>query len=77
MASTRIKFTVGLFVASGIGFALIAVIWLGMSRFLEKGQYYATYFNESVQGLDIESPVKYRGVSIGRVQRVGVALIPS
>ncbi len=73
MASTRIKFTVGLFVASGIGFALIAVIWLGMSRFLEKGQYYVTYFNESVQGLDMEAPVKYRGVSIGRVQKMGVA----
>ncbi len=73
MASKKTKFTVGLFVASGIGFALLAIIWLGMSRFLEKGQYYVTYFNESVQGLDIESPVKYRGVSIGRVQSISVA----
>lgn len=73
MASKKTKFTVGLFVASGIGFALLAIIWLGMSRFLEKGQYYVTYFNESVQGLDVESPVKYRGVSIGRVQSISVA----
>ena len=59
--------------ASGIGIALVAIIWLGMSHFLEKGQYYVTYFNESVQGLGIDSPVKYRGVSIGRVDRLGVA----
>lgn len=73
MATQRIKFTVGLFVASGIAIALLAIIWLGMSRFLEKGQYYVTYFNESVQGLDIDSPVKYRGVTIGRVEKIGVA----
>jgi len=59
--------------ASGIGIALMAFIWLGMSRFLEKGQYYAAYFDESVQGLDRDSPVKYRGVGIGRVQSIGVA----
>ena len=32
-----------------------------------------TYFNESVQGLDKDSPVKYRGVAIGRVDQIGVA----
>lgn len=73
MASQRTKFTVGLFVATGIGLALLFIIWLGMSRFLEKGQYYVTYFNESVQGLDRDSPVKYRGVSIGRIENIGVA----
>src|SRR6266511_2688946 len=30
-----------------------------------------TYFNESVQGLDIGSKVKYRGVSVGEVTRIG------
>jgi phospholipid/cholesterol/gamma-HCH transport system substrate-binding protein len=73
MASQRTKFALGLFITCGIGIAFFAVIWLGMSRFFEKGQYYATYFNESVQGLDVESPVKYRGVSIGRVDRISVA----
>jgi phospholipid/cholesterol/gamma-HCH transport system substrate-binding protein len=73
MASKKTKFTVGLFVASGIAIILIAIIWLGMSRFMEKGQYYVSYFNESVQGLRKDSPVKYRGVSIGRVTQIGVA----
>ena len=73
MASQKTKFKVGLFMASGISIALISFIWLGMSRFLEKGRNYVTYFNESVQGLQRDSPVKYRGVSIGRVERIEVA----
>lgn len=73
MASQKVKFTVGLFVFSGIVIAVLAFIWLGMSSFLEKGQYYAIYFDETVQGLDIDSPVKYRGVTIGRVVDIDVA----
>jgi len=73
MASVKTKFTVGLFIALGLAITIIAIIWLGMSKYLEKGQYYVAYFNESVQGLERDSPVKYRGVPVGRVQSVGVA----
>lgn len=73
MASQKTKFIVGLFLVCGIGIALLAFIWLGMSRYFEKGRYYVTYFNESVQGLDKDSPVKYRGVSVGRVHSIIVA----
>ena len=73
MPSQRTKFIVGLFLAGGVGIVLLAVIWLGTSRYLEEGQYYVTYFNESVQGLDKDSPVKYRGVTIGRVVKITVA----
>jgi len=73
MASQKTKFVVGLFLVSGIGIALLAFIWLGVSRYFEKGRFYVTYFNESVQGLDKDSPVKYRGVSVGRVQNISVA----
>lgn len=73
MASQKTKFMVGLFVAGGISIGLLAIIWLGMSRYFQEGKYYVTYFNESVQGLDRDSPVKYRGVSIGRVESIDVA----
>jgi phospholipid/cholesterol/gamma-HCH transport system substrate-binding protein len=73
MSSERTKFIVGLFLCAGIGLALVAIIWLGTTRYLEKGRYYVTYFNESVQGLDKDSPVKYRGVPIGRVVEISVA----
>ena len=73
MASLKTKFTVGLFFVTGVSIAIILIIWLGMSHYLEEGQLYASYFDESVQGLGNDSPVKYRGVSIGRVTNIGVA----
>ncbi len=73
MVNRKRNFLVGLFVASGLTIAVAAIIWLGMSRFLEKGSFYAVYFDESVQGLSVDSPVKYRGVAIGRVERIVVA----
>jgi len=73
MATQKAKFYVGLFVTGGITIATLSIVWLGMSRYLRKGKNYVTYFNESVQGLDIDSPVKYRGVPIGRVEKIEVA----
>jgi phospholipid/cholesterol/gamma-HCH transport system substrate-binding protein len=73
MATQKTKFVVGLFVAIGLTLAILVFIWLGMSRFLQKGRFYVTYFDESVQGLDVDSSVKYRGVFIGRVENIGVA----
>jgi len=73
MASKGTKFTVGLFVMSGISITVLAIIWLGMSRYFEKGHFFAADFNESVQGLSQAAPVKYRGVPIGRVEKIRVA----
>lgn len=38
-----------------------------------KGSLYTTYFDESVQGLQVDSAIKYRGVEIGKVQKIKVA----
>ena len=73
MATLKTKFSVGLFLILGVTILIIVVIWLGMSNYLEKGRYFVAYFNESVQGLDVDSPVKYRGVHIGRVHSIKVA----
>lgn len=73
MASIKTKFNVGLFVMLGVFIAVIAIMWLGISHYFEKGKLYAAYFDESVQGLNKDSPVKYRGVTIGRVDSIGVA----
>ena len=54
MANQKTKFTVGLFITCGVIIAVLAIIWLGVSRIFEKGRYYATYFDESVQGLAID-----------------------
>jgi len=73
MASARVNFSVGLFMTAGLGLATLAVIWLGMSSFLRKGELFVTYFDETVQGLGVDSPVKYRGVPVGRVKAVRIA----
>lgn len=36
MATTKTKFTVGLFVLIGITIAVVAIIWLWMSHYFEK-----------------------------------------
>lgn len=73
MVNQKAKFFVGLFIAGGISLAVVSIILLGMNRFLEKGHLYAVYFDESVQGLKPDSPVKYRGVAIGRIERISLA----
>ncbi len=64
---------IGLFVTIGMLIGLVAIVWLGASKYFEKGGTYATYFDESVQGLQKDSTVKYRGVDVGRVERIRVA----
>ena len=59
--------------SGGIFIALVAIIWLGMNKYFEEGKFYATYFDQSVQGLSVDSPVKYRGVTVGRVDQIAVA----
>ena len=73
MATLKTKFSVGLFLILGLAFVIVGIVWLGMSNYLEKGRLFVAYFDESVQGLDKDSPVKYRGVYIGRVHHIGVA----
>ena len=73
MASAQTKFMVGLFLIVGIALTVVVVIWVGMSGYLEEGKNFVMYFDESVQGLDQDSTVKYRGVPIGNVQSIGVA----
>ena len=73
MASRKTKFTTGLFVLSGLLIAAIIIIWAGASDIFLKGSLYNVYFNESVQGLQVDSAVKYRGVEIGKVESIKVA----
>lgn len=73
IATIKTKLMVGIFVLMGFTIATAAIIWLGMSSYFDKGLRYVAYFDESVQGLDKDSPVKYRGVPIGRVESIKVA----
>ena len=73
MSTNSSKFLIGLFVIIGLMLLSATIIWVGASRILMKGSLYAVYFDESVQGLQVDSAIKYRGVDIGTVQSIGVA----
>ncbi len=67
------RYKLGLFVIVGVGLALTAVVVLGASSWNDETVSYMSFFDESVQGLDVGSPVKFRGVTIGRVAGIDVA----
>ncbi len=66
-------YRVGAFVLSGMALILIFIIALGGQSFFVTPTMMETYFNESVQGLEVGSPVKVSGVQIGRVAEIGLA----
>ena len=73
MSAKSSKFLIGLFVIMGFLICAGIIIWIGAARILMKGMVYAVYFDESVQGLQVDSAIKYRGVEIGKVERIAVA----
>jgi phospholipid/cholesterol/gamma-HCH transport system substrate-binding protein len=73
MSGKTSKFLIGLFVLGGTIIGAGIIVWIGASKYFQKGSTYVTFFDESVQGLQMDSSVKYRGVDVGRVERIRVA----
>lgn len=71
MNSRSTGFRVGLFVLAGVVGLLALVLFLSGAE-LHPGLKYETYFQESVEGLDVGTAVKFRGVTIGQVTDVGL-----
>ena len=63
---------VGALVLAGLGLALGFVLFLTANRPGDSAVRFETYVRESVQGLEVGAPVRYRGVSIGRVEELGL-----
>jgi phospholipid/cholesterol/gamma-HCH transport system substrate-binding protein len=61
---------VGLFVLT-LGVALIAgILWLTTGGPPKDYDFYLVYMTESVSGLNVDAPVKYKGVNRGRVREI-------
>jgi paraquat-inducible protein B len=71
--NTTNYYKLGAFVLAGIVLALVVLVWLGATDWNRTTRRLVTYFDESVQGLEIGSAIKFRGVSVGTVSEISVA----
>jgi phospholipid/cholesterol/gamma-HCH transport system substrate-binding protein len=63
----------GAFVIMGFVLALVTILVLGARSLKKASVSYVTYFDESVQGVELGSPVKFRGVTVGTVSAIDIA----
>ena len=70
MSARTNYFKLGLFIISATSLILMALIFFGLGALHKDKIMLETYFDESVQGLDVGSPLKFKGVKIGSVQSI-------
>ncbi len=63
-------FKIGIFVITALAIVVAGIVFLGSGNLFKEKMHAETYFDGSVQGLDIGSAVKYRGMKIGSVTRI-------
>jgi paraquat-inducible protein B len=73
MSAPTNHWKLGLFVVVGVVLTLTTVAVLGARSLRKEVSRYVSYFDESVQGLEVGSPIKFRGVTIGTVGKIDVA----
>ncbi|MGH7799505.1 MAG: MlaD family protein [Thermodesulfobacteriota bacterium] len=66
-------FKIGAFVIIGFAIAVIGIVMFGAGKFFRHKIMIETYFDQSVQGLNVGAPLKYQGVQIGNVKEIGFA----
>jgi len=76
MSKAANKTMIGAFVLGAVGLAVIAVLIFGSGKFFTQKLFYEMYFEGSVQGLDVGSPVMFHGVKIGSVTEIGLQFDP-
>ncbi len=65
---------VGVFVLVLSTALMAGVLWLSSSKsYRTSYEIYQTYMQDSVAGLNQNAPVRYRGVEVGRVQKIALA----
>jgi len=70
MSKPASKTLIGAFTAGAIVLAVLAVVIFGSGKFFKKTFINVMYFHGSVKGLNVGSPVMFRGVRIGSVKNI-------
>ncbi len=72
MAKPANKTRIGLFVVGAVSLAILAVAVFGSGSFFTDKRYYVMFFDGTVKGLTVGSPVMFRGVRIGSVSDISL-----
>jgi len=64
-------FKIGIFVIAGTLILAVAIIIFGAGKFFEKKYVVETYFDQSIQGLEVGAALKFQGVQVGNISEVG------
>lgn len=67
------SFVIGIFVLFGIMILVGSIFWLGANEFFKTRNFYLTYFEGSIQGLEQGSAVKYLGIPVGNVNDISIS----
>ena len=65
---------IGAFVLGAVGLAVAAVLVFGSGTFFEERNPFVLYFDSSVKGLEVGSPVIFQGVEVGTVTTVNALI---
>jgi paraquat-inducible protein B len=77
MSKKASKTTIGIFVLGAVFLVIAAILILGSGKFFKQTYPYVMVFDGSVKGLNVGSPVVFRGVKIGSVSDIAMLFDPS
>lgn len=72
MSKQANKTVIGAFVVGAVVLVVIGILTFGSGQFLKKQSKFVLYFDGSIKGLNVGSPVIIRGVKIGEVTDIKV-----
>jgi ABC-type transporter Mla subunit MlaD len=72
MSSKPHYFAIGLFVIIATALGLGGVVYLSSDAMRSPKYFLETYVDESVQGIDVGTPFKFRGVKVGNVSEIAM-----
>lgn len=64
--------TAGAFVIVLSAVFIWGILWISAGGAPQKFDYYLTYMTDSVSGLNVDAPLKYRGVDVGKVKKIEI-----
>ena len=77
MSKPANKTMIGVFVLGSIVLAVVAIVLFGSGKFFKETDPWVAFFPGSVRGLNVGSPVVFRGVQVGQVTDIIVTFDPT